>query len=121
MKTSHHLPLVARPMQGGGDSWGSELAPPTPFLRKSLLTLPGTGLLDQVLPLRLVGHLDEAVLTAFGQHLLHGGWGDMATGAENGVATSGVASQGPPSHPPDGHPQEQSFCLNYKSNLSVKD
>lgn len=35
-------------------------------------TVPGAGLADKVLPTRLVGHLDELVLVALGQHLLHG-------------------------------------------------
>lgn len=94
---------------GAGGSRGSEPAPPTPVLRKPLLTLPGTGLLDQVLSLRLVGHLKEAVLAALGQHLLHGSWGDMGTGAEDGVAARGAASQGPPSHP---------LKVTHKRNLS---
>lgn len=37
------------------------------------LTLPGTGLLDQVLPMGLTGDLDEPALVDLGQHLLHGG------------------------------------------------
>ena len=56
------------------------------------LILPGAGLLDQVLPLRLVGHLDEPALTAFGQHLLHGGWRDTL-GAGGGGAVGGRAEQ----------------------------
>lgn len=36
------------------------------------LTLPGTGLLDQVLPMGLTGDLDEPALVDLGQHLLHG-------------------------------------------------
>lgn len=51
---------------------GPEPATPTPSLGEPLLTLPGIGLLDQVLPLRLIGRLDEPVLAALGQHLLHG-------------------------------------------------
>lgn len=47
--------------------------PQLPHSGSPFLILPGAGLLDQVLPLRLVGHLDEPALTAFGQHLLHGG------------------------------------------------
>lgn len=39
------------------------------------LPVPGAGLVDKVLPTRLVGHLDELVLVALGQHLLHGSWG----------------------------------------------
>lgn len=35
-------------------------------------TVPGAGLVDKVLPTRLVGHLDELVLVALSQHLLHG-------------------------------------------------
>ena len=35
-------------------------------------TVPGAGLADKVLPTRFVGHLDELVLVALGQHLLHG-------------------------------------------------
>lgn len=35
-------------------------------------TVPGAGLVDEVLPTRLVGHLDELVLVALSQHLLHG-------------------------------------------------
>lgn len=37
-------------------------------------TVPGAGLVDKVLPTRLVGHLNELVLVALGQHLLHGSW-----------------------------------------------
>ena len=35
-------------------------------------TVPGAGLVDKVLPTRLVGHLDELVLVGLSQHLLHG-------------------------------------------------
>lgn len=95
--TSYRSPLTAWPRLGwpsAGDFLGPELAPPTPFLRKPLLTLPGTGLLDQALPLRLVGHLDEPVLAALRQHLLHGGCGNTGAGAERGAAASGVAAGG---------------------------
>lgn len=90
--TSYCSPLTAWPRLGwpsAGDFLGPEPAPPTPFLRKPLLTLPGTGLLDQALPLRLVGHLDEPVLAALRQHLLHGGCGNTGAGAERGVAARG--------------------------------
>lgn len=36
--------------------------------------VPGAGLVDKVLPTGLVGHLDELVLVALGQHSLHGSW-----------------------------------------------
>lgn len=78
MKSRHRLPMTHG--QGWGGDCSAQRSPPQswalsqrPQLRKPLLTLPGTGLLDQALPLRLVGHLDEPVLIALGQHLLHGG------------------------------------------------
>jgi hypothetical protein len=56
-------------------SWVPSQLPSSPHLEGLFLTLPGTGLLDQALPLGLIGHLDEAALTALGQHLLHGSCG----------------------------------------------
>lgn len=35
-------------------------------------SIPGAGLADKVLPTRFIGHLDELVLVALSQHLLHG-------------------------------------------------
>lgn len=35
-------------------------------------SIPGAGLADKVLPPRFIGHLDELVLVALSQHLLHG-------------------------------------------------
>lgn len=57
---------------------GSLLTPSEPSPERTLLTLPGTGLLHQALPLGLIGHLDEPALTALGQHLLHGGCREKA-------------------------------------------
>lgn len=61
-------------------SWALSRLPRVPHSGSLFLTLPGTGLLDQVLPLRLVGHLDEPAVTALGQHLLHGRCRNMGVG-----------------------------------------
>ena len=52
--------------------WALSQLPKVPHSGSLFLTLPRTGLLDQVLPLSLGGHLDELGLTALSQHLLHG-------------------------------------------------
>lgn len=71
--------------QLSAESWAPSQLPRGPRLGMLFLTLPGTGLLHQALLLGFIGHLDEPVLTALGQHLLHGGCRQRGEGcAEEG-------------------------------------
>lgn len=60
----------------GGYSWTAGRTGTGPRHRQPQTspTVPGAGLVDKVLPTGLVGHLDELVLVALGQHSLHGSW-----------------------------------------------
>lgn len=60
----------------GGYSWTAGRTGTGPRHRQPQTSpaVPGAGLVDKVLPTGLIGHLDELVLVALGQHSLHGSW-----------------------------------------------